>query len=97
MDGFRGRDENGVAPLQFVVVLTPAEDDPGVYTAHVPGVPGCISTLESPHAALRAVKAALQSLVSSLPGEERRNFLSTYSEIVPGELAPGSRIERVSI
>ena len=83
--------------LYLAVLLEPDEDDADVYRASVPGLPGCISTLGSPRAALDSVRDALHVLLATLEDEEYRSLREEQAAIVPASLPPRSRIERVLI
>lgn len=86
-----------MSEIQLVVLLEPDEDDPSVFRASVPGLPGCICALGSPQAALRATKAALRSLVLSMGRAELATLREQQRAFEPRTLSKRSSVERVSV
>ena len=83
--------------LQLIVALVPDEDDPRIFRAMSPGLPGYISAYESPQSALSSAKAALESLLSSMEPAERRTLVDQQRQVQPRDLPAGSRVERVAL
>jgi len=83
--------------VQVVVALTRDEDEPELYTATAPGLPGSIQAWGAPHSALGEARAALQALLVAMPPEEVRALIEAQLRLQPGDLPAGSRVERVSV
>jgi predicted RNase H-like HicB family nuclease len=83
--------------LLVTVLLTRDEDDPAIYDVSVPGLPGSFSTLGSPDAAVRIAQGALERALEAMGDAERRALIEAQASVQPGQLPPGSRLERVRV
>ena len=81
----------------FSVLLRRDEDDPAVYRASVPGLPGWITTLGPARAALDAAHTALERILPSLSEEEYSTLCREQDAVRPSRLPSGSRLERVCV
>jgi predicted RNase H-like HicB family nuclease len=86
-----------MSELLITVLLERDEDDPAIYNVSVPGLPGCISTLGSPSAAVAVVQGALQRALEAMNADERRGLREGQAAVRPSELPPGARMERVLV
>lgn len=83
--------------LLVSVLLQPDEDDPAILNVSVPGLPGCISTLGSPDAAVLIAQGAIQRALDGMGVTERRALMEEQASVEPGQLPKGSRLERVLV
>lgn len=83
--------------LLVSVLLQPDEDDPAILNVSVPGLPGCISTLGSPDAAVLIAQGAIQRALDGMGVTERRALMEEQASIEPRQLPKGSRLERVLV
>ncbi len=86
-----------MSELLITVLLEPDEDDPAIYNVSVPGLPGCISTLGSPGAAVAVVQGALQRALEAMNADERRGLQEGQAAVRPANLPSGARMERVLV
>lgn len=86
-----------MSELLITVLLERDEDDPAIYNVSVPGLPGCISTLGSPSAAVAVVQGALQRALEAMNADERQGLQEGQAAVRPGDLPPGARMERVLV
>ncbi len=83
--------------LLLSVLLEPDEDDSAILNVSVPGLPGCISTLGSPDAAVLIAQGAIQRALDGMGVKERRALMDVQAALQPGTLPRGSRLERVLV
>lgn len=86
-----------MSELQFMVLLEPDEDDPGVYSASVSGLSGKITTVGPPQLALNTVRGALEQLVMAVGPEDAIALAESQHAVSVSDLSPGSRLERVIV
>lgn len=83
--------------LVLTVLLQPDEEDPAILNVSVPGLPGCISTLGAPNAAVVIAQGALERALLGMGEGERRDLMAQQAAVRPSALPPGSRMERVTV
>ena len=83
--------------LVITVLLQPDEEDPAILNVSVPGLPGCISTLGAPDAAVVIAQGALERALHGMGERERDELIARQAAVRPGALPPGARLMRVTV